>query len=279
MLALLGLLTQSWSVSGSVRYRGQELLGQSEQVLQKVRGREIGIVFQDPLASLNPVRTIGSQMTEILRLHLGLSKADARTRALELLQLVEMTAPDRRIDQYPHELSGGMRQRVLIAMAVACHPSILIADEPTTALDVTIQAQIIELVRKLQAELEMAVIWITHDLGVVAQVAQRVVVLYAGHVLERAPTRQLFDRALHPYTRGLLECIPTLDARDLHHELRAIPGQPPHPAELPAGCTFYPRCAYRHDARCATERPVPRTVQPGREVACLYELSSTPVAG
>ena len=228
--------------SGSVRYDGRDLLCIPESDLRRIRGRDIAMVFQDPMSSLNPVLTICDQISESLRLHQNMSRADARRRAVELLDLVRIADAGRRVDEYPHRLSGGMRQRVMIAIAIACRPRLLIADEPTTALDVTIQAQILELLRDLRARLGMAVMLISHDLGVIAEFAKRVIVMYAGRVVEDAPVDVLFRRPLHPYTEGLMASVPAIEGEMAR--LYSIPGRIPDPDEVVAGCRFGPRCGY-----------------------------------
>ncbi len=266
VMALLGLLPDSARVGGNVRFAGDDLLAASEEALRRVRGNDIAMVFQDPMTSLNPVLTVGRQVTEGLELHLGMDGRAARARAVELLDLVGIPLAERRLDEYPHQLSGGMRQRVMIAMALACDPVVLVADEATTALDVTIQAQIVDLVGRLQDDLGMAVIWITHDLGVVAGIADRVLVMYGGQVVEEADVDALYDTPDHPYTRGLLASLPVIGA-GARERLTAIPGLPPDPVELPAGCAFWPRCTVRADPRCATERPPLRQIALGHRVA------------
>jgi peptide/nickel transport system ATP-binding protein len=231
------------------------------------RGRHVGFVFQDPLSSLNPLMTVGRQIGEAYRLLHGRSRADARRRSVELLGQVGIPDPEQRADSYPHQFSGGMRQRVMIAMALACEPELIIADEATTALDVTIQAQVIDLVTELQAKLGTAVIWITHDLGVVAGMADTVAVMYGGRIVEQAPVDELFEHPAHPYTRALLAARPRIGDRS---PLAAIPGSPPSPLRLPAGCAFYPRCPARADARCATELPPLAPVSPGHLVRTFY---------
>ncbi len=258
-------------VSGEVRLQGEDLVPMSERQLLDVRGSRIGYVFQDPMTSLNPVHTIGRQLTEGMRFHLGLSGPEARDRAVELLQLVGIPAAEKRLDDYPHQFSGGMRQRVVVAIGLSCDPSVLVADEATTALDVTTQAQIVELVNRLQDELGMAVIWITHDLGVVAGIADRVLVMYAGEVVEEAEVATLFAGPRHPYTVGLLASLPVLGVTE-RRDLSAIPGLPPGPTALPPGCAFFPRCAYRDDARCETERPELVEVAPGHRVRAFYTV-------
>jgi peptide/nickel transport system ATP-binding protein len=224
----------------SIKFDGRDLLSLSNRELRQVRGGDIAMIFQDPMTSLNPVLTIADQIGETLRIHQGLDRSAARRRAVELLDLVRIPDAARRIDEYPHRLSGGMRQRVMIAMAIACRPRLLIADEPTTALDVTIQAQIMQLLRELQAEIGMSVILISHDLGLVAEFVERVIVMYAGHVVEEASAADMFNRPLHPYTEGLLRAIPKLD-EDVHR-LSAIPGNIPAAGAWPQGCRFGPRC-------------------------------------
>ncbi|GGI03052.1 ABC transporter ATP-binding protein [Egicoccus halophilus] len=259
-------------VTGTAHLGGEDLLAMSERELLRVRGRRVGFVFQDPMTSLNPVHPIGRQLVEGMRHHLGLSEAQGRDRAVELLRLVGIPAAEKRLDDYPHQFSGGMRQRVVIAIGLSCDPQVLIADEATTALDVTTQAQITELVGRLQQELGMAVIWITHDLGVVAGIADRVLVMYAGEIVEEARVDELFADPRHPYTVGLLRSLPVLGAFD-RDELAAIPGLPPAPTDLPAGCAFHPRCGFRHDDRCATERPPLREVAPGHRIRSFYEVA------
>ncbi len=247
-----------------------------EKTMRGIRGNEIGMIFQEPMTSLNPVYTVGDQIGETLRLHQGLDRRAARAAALAMLKTVGIPAADRRIDEYPHQMSGGMRQRVMIAMALACRPTLLIADEPTTALDVTIQAQILDLMRRLQAETGTAILFITHNLGVVAEIAQRVAVMYAGRVVEEGDVRSLFKTPRHPYTRGLLACMPHLgrgqdggrgEDRDGAGRLAAIPGNMPSPVARPAGCTFAPRCAHAQPA-CTTAEPALEEVGPGHAARC-----------
>jgi peptide/nickel transport system ATP-binding protein/oligopeptide transport system ATP-binding protein len=254
--------------AGSVRFRGRELTALSEEEMRGVRGRHIGMIFQEPMTSLNPVHPVGEQIAEAVRCHEGAGRAEADARAVEMLAKVGIPEPRRRAGSYPHELSGGMRQRAMIAMALACRPSLLIADEPTTALDVTIQAQILELVRDLQTELGMAVLFITHDLGVVAQIADRVVVMYAGQVVEAGAVRDIFARPRMPYTAGLMGSIPRLGRSQRTRRLEAIPGQVPSLTNLPDGCRFSSRCAHV-EPRCAAERPPLEPATPGHEVRCL----------
>lgn len=239
--------------SGQILFDGRDLVSLSEKEMQHVRGNDIGMIFQDPMTSLNPVLSIGDQIMEAIRRHQGLDGQQARARATEMLQLVGIPNPERRLRQYPHEFSGGMRQRVMIAMALSCNPKLLIADEPTTALDVTIQAQILEIMKDLKKRLDTSIILITHDLGVVAGLAERVVVMYAGQIVEQGPTKEIFGQPRHPYTWGLLKSVPRLDAQE-KRQLVPISGQPPDLLAPPAGCAFAPRCAYAMRV-CAEEGP------------------------
>ena len=240
-LALLGLQPRRARLSGSIRFEGQELLGAGEDMLNRVRGRRIGLVFQDAMTSLNPYLSIGAQMAEVLVQHQGLSRRASLAECARMLDAVRIAEPQVRLRQYPHELSGGMRQRVLIAGALLCRPALLIADEPTTALDVTVQAEILALLQELQAQLGMALLLISHDLDVVADICERLLVMYAGRVVESGPAAQLLAAPRHPYTRGLLACRPRLDLAP-GAALQPIAGQPPDPARLPGGCAFHPRC-------------------------------------
>jgi oligopeptide/dipeptide ABC transporter ATP-binding protein len=251
---------------GSVTLYGKELLDLPASAMRAVRGKEIGMIFQDPMTSLDPAFTTGYQLTSVLRRHTGLSRRAARARAVELLGLVGIADPRRRVDQYPHQLSGGMRQRVMIAMAIACEPKVLIADEPTTALDATTQAQILELVKTLAGTMRMATIITTHDLGVVAEVCDRVAVMYAGQVVERAATEQLFYRPRHPYTERLLQSLPRVGAA---HQLAGIPGQPPRAGNFPLGCRFATRCGYATKPECTTAVPVLRQLADDRSARCV----------
>jgi oligopeptide transport system ATP-binding protein len=256
MRTILRLIRQPPGIvrGGPILFDGQhDLLNVTEEQMRRIRGREIAMIFQDPMSSLNPVLTVGRQLTEVLEEHMRMNRWEAYRRAVQLLEMVGIPNAKQRLNEYPHQFSGGMRQRAMIAMALACSPKLLIADEPTTALDVTIQAQIIDLVKELQHEFEMAVIWITHDLGVVARLAQRVLVMYSGYIVEDASVNELFYQPLHPYTAGLLASLPRLDEQN-NASLSAIPGQPPNQAELPRGCPFTPRCTLSTQ-RCAEENP------------------------
>ncbi len=253
-LSILGLVPRPPAeiVGGSIRFEGEDLVGADEARLRDLRGNDVAMIFQEPMTSLNPVYTVGDQIIEALTLHLGLDFAAARARAIEMLEIVGIPAPETRIDQYPHQMSGGMRQRVMIAMALSCEPKLLIADEPTTALDGTIQAQILDLLRRLQAEFGMAILLITHDLGVVAEMAHRVVVMYAGKVVEEADVTALFERPRHPYTAGLFASLPSIDGEKV--ALTPISGVVPDPRHLPDGCAFHPRCRFAFE-RCRGEMP------------------------
>ncbi len=268
-LAILGLLPepQGRIVRGRVALDGQDIARADERALQKIRGRRIAMIFQEPMTALDPLMRVGEQIAEGLRHHFGLSRAVAREKAIALLGKVGIPAPAERVDAYPHELSGGMRQRVMIASAIACEPSVLLADEPTTALDVTIQAQILALIDDLRRELGTSVVLITHDLGVVADVADDVVVMYAGRIVERAEKDALFERPLHPYTRGLLQSVPGFGSNATKLRLPTIPGLVPDLRELPRGCRFRDRCE-RAIERCADEEPALETFE-GRSVACI----------
>jgi oligopeptide/dipeptide ABC transporter ATP-binding protein len=267
-MALMQLLPDSATMtSGTIRFAGRDLAALDEPAMRKVRGREIAMVFQDPMASLNPILTVGHQIMEPLRLQIGLAKPAARRRAEELLALVRIPSPADIMRAYPHELSGGMRQRVMIAIALSCGPKLLIADEPTTALDVTTQAQILELLRDLQERLHMSVLLITHDLGVVAEFADQVMVMYAGRAVERSPVAALFDRPGHPYTEGLLHSMPPLEDED-PEVLPAIEGNVASPFALPTGCAFHPRCRYALDD-CRKALPPFAALGEGQEAACL----------
>ena len=267
-LSIMGLLSKPAGriQQGSIRFEGQELVGAPERALQDLRGNGMSMIFQEPMTSLNPSYTVGEQIIEGLIKHRKLSRNEAREKAIEILRKVRIPSPEQRLDEYPHKLSGGMRQRVMIAMALVCEPRVLIADEPTTALDVTIQAQILELMRTLQQETGTAIVLITHDLGVVAEVADEVLVMYAGRVVERAPVQALFDMPQHPYTIGLLGAIPRLDLEQTR--LVSIEGQVPSPAQPLAGCSFAPRCPFAQPA-CSTQIPALRQVGVAHFSACL----------
>ncbi|MDA0186697.1 MAG: ABC transporter ATP-binding protein [Proteobacteria bacterium] len=257
---------------GSVMFEGQDLARIPEEMMRAIRGARIGMVFQDPMTSLNPVFTVGYQIMEPLRTHMGLSKAQATTRAAELLDLAGIPDARRRLADYPHQFSGGMRQRVMIAIALACDPKVLIADEPTTALDVTIQAQILELIKELRQKLGMAIVWITHDLGVIAGIADRVMVMYGGQVVEQAPVRELFANPQHPYTRMLLETVPHIRG-ERAAKLRVIQGQPPILSRAPDSCPFRARCPQAFD-RCAHENPARFDVGPAHDAACFWDFKT-----
>ena len=266
------------TVAGAIRFGGQDLLALSEPAMRKVRGNEISMIFQEPMTSLNPVLTVGRQIAEALVLHKGLARSAATERAVELLRLVNIPEPARRAAEYPHQMSGGMRQRVMIAMALACDPKLLIADEPTTALDVTIQAQILNLMRALKEKTGAAIMLITHDLGVVAEMAQRVVVMYAGRKVEEALVDDLFERPRHPYTRGLMSSIPRLGAsKSLRKPLAEIPGMVPSLREPIVGCPFAARCPHVIE-RCRVEMPPLETKAPGHTVACWRADELPPLA-
>jgi peptide/nickel transport system ATP-binding protein/oligopeptide transport system ATP-binding protein len=267
-LSILGLVPKPTGriQGGHILLNGKDLAQASEVEMNRIRGKEIAMIFQEPMTALNPVIKVGEQIAETIRVHEGVSREVARRRALELLERVGMSNPRQRIDQYPHELSGGMRQRVMIAIALACRPKILIADEPTTALDVTIQAQILALLKELQQEFGMAMILITHDLGVVAQVADRVAVMYAGRIFEDGSAIEVFEQPAHPYTRSLLASIPALDQE--YSRLQTIQGMVPSLAKLPSGCRFHPRCPEAR-VQCAQYTPRPTTIGQSHRAACL----------
>ncbi len=268
VLSVMRLLPERARVmGGAVLFEGRDLIKLSEPEMRAVRGAKIAMIFQEPMTSLNPVFTIGSQIGEAVRLHQHTARRETLDRTIEALRLVGIADPDRRVNDYPHQLSGGMRQRVMIAMALACEPKLLIADEPTTALDVTIQAQILDLIRELQVRLKLAVILVTHDLGVVAQYADDVTILYAARVMEQAPSGELFNNPLNPYTRGLLESIPGADGHR-HHRLRAIAGTIPNALHPPSGCRFHPRCPMAID-ECARVDPPLESKAPQHLVACI----------
>jgi oligopeptide transport system ATP-binding protein len=255
-------------VNGEVNFAGTDVLKMSEEQVRSIRGNDIAMIFQDPMTSLNPVLTINRQISEALQLHMGMNKSQARNRSIELLKMVGIPNSEERVDQYPHQFSGGMRQRVMIAMALSCNPKLLIADEPTTALDVTIQAQILDLMRQLQNETGAGVMMITHSMGVVAGMADRVNVMYAGHIVETGETEEIFGNPHHPYTVGLMQSIPRLDARS-KVKLRPIRGLPPDLIDLPDMCPFTPRCNYARD-KCEQKNPPLLEVQPGHYAACWF---------
>jgi oligopeptide transport system ATP-binding protein len=271
MLSVLGLIASPPGkiVSGKALFSGQDLLKMSKEEIRHVRGAQIAMIFQDPMTSLNPVLTIGKQLEEPLMLHIGMTKTQARDRAAELLSMVGIPNAKDRLNDYPHQYSGGMRQRVMIAMALSCSPQILIADEPTTALDVTIQAQIMDLVKRLRDELGMAIVWITHDLGVVAGLAQRVLVMYGGFIIEESPVKELFANPEHPYTIGLLGSLPRVDEKE-RTKLFSIEGQPPVLYQKPQACPFAPRCKWVID-KCWNENPPLLEVGPEHRAACWVD--------
>jgi oligopeptide transport system ATP-binding protein len=266
-LAIMGLVDPPGRITnGDVRLAGKPLIGLGESELRRLRGRELAMVFQDPLSALNPVQRVGDQIAEAVRVHGG-ARAAARTQAVEMLERVGVAPAARRARAYPHELSGGMRQRVMLAMALVNRPQVLIADEPTTALDVTTQAQILELIAQLQQEMGLALVLVSHDLGVVAGIADRVLVMYAGRIVEEGPVDRIFAKSGHPYTRGLLASVPRAD--DARPVLAAIPGNPPDPSRLPPGCAFHPRCVLAEEV-CRERRPDLRVLVGGHRAACLF---------
>jgi oligopeptide transport system ATP-binding protein len=272
MMSIMGLIPQPPGeiASGQALFHGTDLLKLSENELEHIRGKEIAMVFQDPMTALNPVLTIDRQLREPLRIHLGMDNQAARDRAISLLEQVGIPDAPRRINAYPHQFSGGMRQRAMIAMALACAPSLLIADEPTTALDVTIQAQIVELVERLRQELGMAIIWITHDLGVVAGLAERVVVMYSGFLVEEADVDAIYEDPRHPYTLALLKALPRVDERR-HDRLKSIAGAPPNLLVEPHGCPFAPRCEFAFE-RCIAENPALEAISLNHKIACWVDV-------
>ncbi|MFC5718863.1 ABC transporter ATP-binding protein [Streptomyces gamaensis] len=267
--AVMGIVDSppGYVTGGEVRFRGRDLLTMGAEERRRLRGAKIAMIFQDALSSLNPVLSVGAQLAELFRVHDRMSRADSRAKAVELMERVRIPAAKERVGDYPHQFSGGMRQRIMIAMALALEPDLIIADEPTTALDVTVQAQVMDLLAELQREYNMGLVLITHDLGVVADVADRIAVMYAGRVVETAPVRELYKRPAHPYTRGLLDSVPRLDRKG--RQLYAIKGLPPSLTAVPAGCPFHPRCPRAQDI-CRTDRPPPAAVAPGRTSACHF---------
>ena len=260
-------------MDGEVLFEGQDLLKVSDDEIRRVRGNKIAMIFQDPMTSLNPVLTIGRQIGEALELHMGMNRGEARQRSAELLTMVGIPEALARLDDYPHQFSGGMRQRAMIAMGLACNPQLLIADEPTTALDVTIQAQIVDLVKRLRDNIGTAVIWITHDLGVLAGLADRMMIMYAGTVVEEAPVKEVYGDPRHPYTLGLLGSLPRLD-EVRKEKLQSIEGLPPDLIDLPPGCPFEPRCVYAIE-RCRVERPLLEPVGPRHRIACWVDVTQS----
>ncbi|MFI6300205.1 ABC transporter ATP-binding protein [Nonomuraea sp. NPDC050790] len=267
--AIMGILDMPPAVipQGEIRFRGTDLLKLSEDARSQVRGQRVAMVFQDALSALNPVFTVGWQISEMFRVHRGMGKKEAMAKAVELMDRVRIPAARQRINDYPHQFSGGMRQRIMIAMSIALDPEVLIADEPTTALDVTVQAQIMELLAELQRESNMGLILITHDLGVVADVADKIAVMYGGRIVENAPVHDIYRHPAHPYTKGLLESIPRVDLKG--QDLYAIKGMPPNLLDMPSGCAFHPRCPYRQDI-CVTESPALYEISGTRSSACHY---------
>ncbi|HOK32120.1 MAG TPA: ABC transporter ATP-binding protein [Limnochordia bacterium] len=266
-LTIMGLIPQPPGKieGGVIEFEGRDLLKLSEAEMRHIRGNEISMIFQEPMTSLNPVFTVGNQIMEAIMLHQGVGKTEAREKAIEMLRLVGIPSPEQRVDDYPHQMSGGMRQRVMIAMALSCNPKLLIADEPTTALDVTIQAQILDLMRELRRELGTAIMMITHDLGVIAELVEKVVVMYTGRIVESADTYTIFKNPKHPYTVGLLASIPRLDSDG--SRLQAIPGTVPTPGNFPTGCGFHPRCAFSREL-CERQMPPSFDLGNGHRVAC-----------
>ncbi|NMC12185.1 MAG: ABC transporter ATP-binding protein, partial [Chloroflexi bacterium] len=273
MLSILGLIPKPPGeiTNGKALFRGNDLLQMNEAELEKIRGKEIAMIFQDPMTSLNPVLTIGKQISEAIRTHFNIDQEQANQRTIELLEWVGIPDAKKRLGDYPHQFSGGMRQRVMIAMALSCEPSLLIADEPTTALDVTIQAQIVDLVKRLREQLGMAIIWITHDLGVVAGLADRVIVMYAGFIVEEAKVDDIYENPIHPYTNALLNALPRVDRRR-EKRLKSIPGAPPNLLVEPHGCPFSPRCEFVID-RCIVENPNLVSLNDQHRVACWVDIS------
>lgn len=268
-LSIMRLLDQNGKiVDGKIIFKGRNLLELSESEMRKIRGKEIAMIFQEPMVALNPVFTIGDQIMEAIILHQNVSEKEARKMAIDLLRKVGIPEPEKRVDEYPHQLSGGMRQRAMIAMALSCRPSLLIADEPTTALDVTIQAQILELMKELQREYGMAIILITHDMGVVAEMSDKVAVMYAGKVVEYGDVKTIFTEPKHPYTYALLESIPRIDVEQ--ERLKSIPGNVPDPLNFPPGCKFHPRCEFFEKGKCDVEEPELEDLDGNHKVRCFF---------
>ena len=258
-------------VSGEIFFKGENLLKKTANEMRKIRGAEISMIFQEPMTSLNPVFTVGNQISEAITLHQGVSQREAEKKTVEMLELVGIPSPERRVKEFPHQMSGGMRQRVMIAMALSCNPDLLIADEPTTALDVTIQAQILELMKSLKEKLGMAILLVTHNLAVVAEMADHIAVMYSGKIVEYSISREVFKNPRHPYTGGLLISIPRLDVPRTAEPLPTIPGVVPSPYNMPKGCPFHPRCAYAKE-NCVQELPPLEELTPGHLVRCFYPL-------
>jgi len=275
VLSIMGLIPEPpGKISdGKILFKGENLLACEKRRMETIRGARIGMIFQDPMTSLNPVLTIGKQISEAMELHLAFTQEEARNRSLELLSLLGIPTPEERFNDYPHQFSGGMRQRVMIAMALSCTPDILIADEPTTALDVTIQAQILELTKRLQDEMGMAIIWITHDLAVIAELADSVVVMYAGYIVEEADVFDLYENPRHPYTLALLNSLPSVDRSRAHERLATIPGSPPDGIAVFPGCPLAPRCHFRVE-RCLHENPKLETVGLNHKIACWVNVNT-----
>jgi oligopeptide transport system ATP-binding protein len=275
VLSIMGLIPDPPGkiADGKILFKGEDLLTLQERRMETIRGARIGMVFQDPMTSLNPVLTIGKQISEAMELHLDLTQAESHRRSFELLSLLGIPNPEERFNDYPHQFSGGMRQRVMIAMAISCSPDILIADEPTTALDVTIQAQILELTKRLQDEIGMAIIWITHDLAVIAELADRVVVMYAGYVVEEADVFNLYQNPRHPYTLALLNSLPSVDSSRARERLATIPGSPPDGIAVFPGCPLAPRCRFV-SKRCLRENPRLKLIEPNHKVACWVNVDT-----
>lgn len=265
-LAVMGLLGANARTEGHIVFEGADLLSLPRKGMEAIRGNELSMIFQEPMTSLNPIQTCGKQIMEPMLLHTGISKKEAKQKAVELLRLCGIPDPEQRFHEYPHQLSGGMRQRVMIAMALACRPKLLIADEPTTALDVTIQAQILDLMKTIKADSQMSILMITHDLGIVADFCDRVLIFYTGQIVESAPVAELFEHPMHPYTQGLIHALPTISSPK--ERLEAIEGMVPDPADMPEGCHFHPRCPYASE-RCRREAPALRPAGGGRSVRCF----------
>jgi oligopeptide/dipeptide ABC transporter ATP-binding protein len=266
-LSVMGLLPKTGELEGEIRLKGENLIGKSMKQMSKIRGNQLSMIFQEPMTSLNPVQTVGKQISETIIIHQKLTKAEARQKSIDMLKLVGIPSPEKRVDAYPHELSGGMRQRVMIAIALSCNPELLIADEPTTALDVTIQAQILDLMKQLQEELEMGIILITHDLAVVFEMADKVLVMYAGKAVEYGTRKSIFENPLHPYTDGLMKCIPDMDEEEEREELYVIKGSVPTPDAMPAGCRFVDRCPYAQEM-CQENNPPLVAIDEQHSVSC-----------